>query len=558
MRTATSIEPLESRIAPAAIFKFTDVDGDAVTIATSKGTNADLAVVVTVQDVGLGKELQRIDFSLNAAVFAGTNLIITAKRTSAGGDGLVNVGFIDASTLGGGTALDVGSITVRGDLGRIEAGDASTGTTAVKGLSVQSMGEFGTSTQQAGGILSSFINGGLGFLKVTGNLRDAFVVTLGGLDGRLGPVTVGGSLIGGAVQSSGAMGVVKIRGNIEGRSGALSGIVNCQGTLAGVTVGGSILGGTGTAETGEIFSVGAMGPVKIGGNIVGGEGERSGKVEGSATLASITIGGSLLGGPGDRSGQIQFLAGAIGRIKIGGNIEGGDYDGTGSQQDTGFIRAGRIGSLFIGGSIIAGTNSGTGTLIDSGAVRVDDDIGPIVVNGSLIGNTTNPVIITARGQAVPTATADVAIKSLTVSGRVELTDILAGYNAGGTPFAANADAQIGAVVVGDWIASSLVAGVQDDANPTFNTFFGDGNDVKITDPNDDANVVSKIASILIKGTARGTVAGSDHFGFVAQQIGSFKVGASKFPLISGAASALDMTGYPVGITFDLRVREVAL
>ena len=216
----------------------------------------------------------------------------------------------------------------------------------------------------------------------------------------------------------------------------------------------------------------------------------------------------------------------------------------------------RIGSLFIGGSILAGTNSGTGTLIDSGSVRVADDIGSIVVKGSLIGNTTNPVIITARGQAVPTATADVAIKSLTVSGRVEHADILAGYFPGGIPLAGNADAQIGAVVVGDWIASNLVAGVQDDNDAGRDVFFGDGDDRKITGGTDQPGLISKIAGIVIKGTARGTIGGSDHFGFVAQQIGSFKIGATAFPLAPGPAT--DLAGLLVGITGDLRVREVAL
>ena len=245
-------------------------------------------------------------------------------------------------------------------------------------------------------------------------------------------------------------------------------------------------------------------------------------------------------------------------MKVGGNIQGGSVSTAVSSTLAGSIQAGSLASLTVGGSIIAGTETGGGTLDNSGAVRIAGSIGAIVVKGSLIGNDTQRVLITALGQPTSIATSDLAIKSLTVGGRVESADILAGYNSSGTPSGVNADAQIGAVVVGDWIASNLVAGVQDDANPAFNAFFGDGNDVKITDPNDAANIVSKIASILIKGTARGTIGGSDHFGFVAQQIGSFKIGTAAFPLIPGAASTLDIAGYPVGITGDLRLREVAL
>ena len=120
--------------------------------------------------------------------------------------------------------------------------------------------------------------------------------------------------------------------------------------------------------------------------------------------------------------------------------------------------------------------------------------------------------------------------------------------------AVNADAQIGAVVVGDWIASSIVAGVQDDNDAPRDAFFGDGDDRAITGGS--TAIISKIASITIKGTARGTLGGVDHFGFVAQQIGSFRIGAETFPLTLGAAN--DTAGRLAGITGDLRVREVAL
>ncbi len=495
------IEPLESRIAPAAVFKFVDVDGDAVTITTSKGTNGDLAAIVTVADEGIGKELRKIDFSLNATVFAGTNVIITGKRTAAGGDGLVNVGYIDASTDAGGTALDLGTVTIRGDLGQIDAGDASTGTPAVKSLSVQSMGEFGDSTQQAGGLVESNLNGALGSLKVAGNVRESFLSIAGGVDGKIGSITIGGSLIGGS-----------------------------------------------TSDAGRIFSDGAMGAVKVGGSIEGGSGQSSGQIGTNSSIVSIAIGGSLLGGRGSFSGQIS-AAGAIGAVKIGGNFKGADAAG-GSVADSGVIQGQRIASVTVGGSIISGTESGGFNVFSSGVIRAVDDIGAIVVKGSIIGNSANPVLITARGQAVQGATSDVAIKSLTVGGRVEFADILAGYNS--SSVAVNADAQIGTVSVGDWIASNLVAGVQDDATAARNVFFGDGNDQAVAGGS--AKIVSKISSITIKGAAYGTLGAGDHFGFVAQQIGSFKIGTTAFPLTPAAAN--DLSGLLVGSTGDLRVREV--
>jgi hypothetical protein len=99
MKTTSNIESLESRIAPAATFTFADVDGDFITIKTSKGTDAQLAAIINPFLVaeGLGMELQKIDFSANAPIFEGTSLTVTAKRTSVGGDGRVNVGYLDAT-----------------------------------------------------------------------------------------------------------------------------------------------------------------------------------------------------------------------------------------------------------------------------------------------------------------------------------------------------------------------------------------------------------------------------------------------------------------------------
>ena len=52
------IEWLEARIAPAAVFTYADVDGDLVTVKTSKGTNDDLKSIVmpylAVKGLGFG------------------------------------------------------------------------------------------------------------------------------------------------------------------------------------------------------------------------------------------------------------------------------------------------------------------------------------------------------------------------------------------------------------------------------------------------------------------------------------------------------------------------
>ncbi|MHA3772528.1 hypothetical protein ACXR0O_13415 [Verrucomicrobiota bacterium sgz303538] len=136
MNTVPSrIESLEARIAPASVITYTDVDGDRVKITSSKGVLDGHAVFASV---GSGQQLISLDLTDDS--FAHTNLRITVKRV-AGGDGFANVGFINAAD------NDLGRVLIRGDVGRIVAGDANEGTAAIKSLRVHSMGQFGTSTQ---------------------------------------------------------------------------------------------------------------------------------------------------------------------------------------------------------------------------------------------------------------------------------------------------------------------------------------------------------------------------------------------------------------------------
>jgi hypothetical protein len=217
------------------------------------------------------------------------------------------------------------------------------------------------------------------------------------------------------------------------------------------------------------------------------------------------------------------------------------------------VSAGRIGALTLGGSLIAGTDQAGGTFRDNGAIRVTNDIASVTIKGSIIGNTTNRAMITARGQLTPTGTIDLAIGKLTVNGRVEHALIHAGINPNDSPNGRNADAQIGPVIVGgDWIASSLVAGALAGADGKFGT----SDDVKISGSGakDVATISSKITSIVIGGQALGTNGGTDHFGFVAQNIGSFKVknGGTTFPLLTGNGN----DDFLIGLFEDLRLNEI--
>jgi hypothetical protein len=624
MNPRSTIEPLESRIAPAAVLKYTDIDGDLVSVAVSKAaTAADIAAICAFSDPNADdpRILRKIDFSMNAALFAGTNLTITVKRGPGLSDGLANIGYIDATGLDGGSSLNLGKVKIVGDLGRIEVGTGSATAAAIKSLTVASMGRVGDQTQPAGGDLRSEISGSIGALTVKGDFAEVFLRAI-----RIGKLTIGGSLLGGDADDSGRIllvgaGTVKIGGNIEGGSGIASGRISTVDAMASLTIGGSLIGGTANSSgsiaadnfgllkiahdvlggfdsfTGNI-SANSITRALIGGSLIGGDGAATGRIECIETFGQVRIGGDITAGLGNSSGLIQargftsvtvggslnggefvdqpgVMCGAIiagvdgikGKVRIGHDVRGATISGGGAAELTGAISSeSRIGSVVIGGSLITGTDSATGFLELSGGIFAGDNIGSVTILGSVIGHrdpgfAATPAVIAARGQATPSANADVAIGRITVGGRVENMQILAGYDETLAPL--NADAQVGAVKVGgDWVASSIVAGAINLGNDGLpggtgsdadNAIFGNSHDAKITEAGDDAGIVSRIGSIIIRGQVFGTQVTLDRYGFVAEEVAAFKVGSLKAPLTAGASN----DGFiEIGPFNDVRIHEI--
>ncbi len=671
-RFFNSLEPLESRIAPAAVFAYTEADGDHVTIKTSIGTTADLTSAATV----VGGQLQTLDLS-NAAwsgEFAGATVTISVKKGPAG-DGEAAVGYLNA------TGTDLGTVTIKGDLGRIDAGDAITISPAIKALTVASIGRYGVDTQWPGGTLASNINGALNKLTVAGDITAALIKITGGADGKLGSVTLAGSLVGGGDIDTGVRNLYSRRyrcgedrgwrpgrkrasfrrrffarkdrkrdagwiprGRVEPRHGRDPGrrwhragqnrwkycgrlragmaarlfSGSNAGGIAGLSVAGSVLGGSNT-DTGGILAHNQIGPVKIGVDLAGGSSSESGVLRsGFAGISSVTIGGSMRGGTAGDSGEVAALgdlgpvkiggdlvggpaastaviqthgaissvairgslkgdathgtgagrlgSGAIvadkdiGKVKIGGDFVGGSIEGTDPDAEgAGWITSlGRIGSVTIGGSILAGRDDSTaGSLTFNASITAGNDIGSLKVGGDVIGtygpNGFTGILISARGQAVPAGKQDLAMGNITVGGRVEFTQFLAGYLYTLDQIAgpANGDASIGSVKIGGaWIGSNLIAG----ADPGGDVQFANSDDGVIAGGN--PGRTATIASITIGGLIAGTpnaLSSSDHYGFfVAQQIGSFKATGFKALLTAGTNAPIELST-PTG---DVTVREV--
>ncbi len=587
---------------------FTDVDGDLVTVKTTAGTfDASNFGIYSLNPLLVGHgQFSQLDVS--DAEFAGANITITAKRAVAlGGDGLVNLGFLDA------TGVDLGVFSLKGDLGRVEIGDG-TGPAATS-LTVSSFGVYGTSTQPgitpslastaAGALPLLTVNGDVG--AITFNAPSLGTAKIGGtvegatftISGGITALTVNGDFLNSILTATGAVASVKFNGSVEdsiltlGATTTLSVGDDVLGSTLAATSFGSIVPGStlgsykvlggisvlGEFDSSTIYTGGNISTLTIAGEVSGPSNLNAvggfGSIEPGATPGSVKLNGGLFL-KGTLSGGTEIMSGGdvatlsvarrvdtasiaidgdVGSAKFArtvrglGFLAGGDVTTaafTGSLVDSTFEVVGSIGTLTAGttpGSVkITGGISVTGSIIDS-SIKTDGDLAKLTVGRRMDGST-----VSARGSLSPVD--DVAaqtIGSIAVAGRVKNSSILAGYDRNG--IAMNADVQIGKVTVGThWIASNLVAGVEAGVDEQFGT----ADDVVIAGGN---SIVSKIASLVITGHARGTVGGTDAFGIVAQEVSALSASATALPLTLGASN--DLTGFAIGSTFDARVREVA-
>ena len=216
---------------------------------------------------------QLATLKLIGAGFNGARIVFSVTKTP-GADGLAHVGFINAS------GIDLDRVVVKGDLGKIIAGDSiTTNDPGLNLLQARSMGTLGLVTQGGMGDLNSTITGKLGALKILGDFTDAslIVTAVTSADGSIGPVSIGGDVTGtasdgsGSITSSGAMGDLRIGGNVSGGAGRNSAMIFSTGAMGDVRIGGHVTGGTGDIS-GLVYSNGIMGDVRVGGDLTGGAG----------------------------------------------------------------------------------------------------------------------------------------------------------------------------------------------------------------------------------------------------------------------------------------------
>lgn len=172
---------------------FTDVDGDRVTVTTSRWRFApsNFTISPVPGAVAGGGQFSELNVSKQTVLekeFTGADITITAHPTALGGDGKVNLGYLNA------TGADLGNFRLHGDLGQVDAGDRGffPNGPAFRLLKVHSLGAEGITTQDpaAPSLNSSFV-GNLKKLRVKGDVIGG--VTLA-VDGRIGIAVIGGTL----------------------------------------------------------------------------------------------------------------------------------------------------------------------------------------------------------------------------------------------------------------------------------------------------------------------------------------------------------------------------
>ncbi len=475
------IEPLEGRIAPATLIAggtgiiFTDADGDKVRVEFSAPildlSDAQLDLLlpdIFKFDAGkahrgdanatddVNQQLRLIDLTALPTGAAldraeGVSFTITAEEFNGDGDGLTNIGAIDA------TDLTLGSVTIDGDLGQIDVGRASA-VAALKSLTVDSLGK--VTTSQAGtATYESKITGALGSFSAN-EVTGGYLHVVDGVSSTATPA-----------KAKGNVGSIVINEFLQSRdlmaTATQDALIAVDGNITSVRIGtglgpGGIIGGKGN-DSGSVLAAGSIGSVYIDGDIAGGAGLNSGSISTANELGRVEVVGFLKGGDGDFSGSVRVgtkLGTAIvsKTVTSGQPVVSGIVAGVGD--DSGVISAGSsIDSVFVlgdikgvasiptgatnfgshAGGVSAGTvlkiltlqgslTGGAGTTL-SGFIEAGERMGTVLVNGNVDGGTgANSAVILSGGSAA----------SITVAGHLAGGDgifsgaIVAGQSGAGT------------------------------------------------------------------------------------------------------------------------------
>jgi hypothetical protein len=212
---------------------YTDTDGDRITVRTDAGAFTE--GMFDMRAEGVGFQLERLD--LTDPGFSHATLEFLARRQDWNKDGTrdgnakVDVGYLNAS------GVDLRSVIIPGDLGRIDCGDSDPLKPGLKSLTVQSLGARGTAAQDPGSSpsLHSEIVGDMKKLTVGSGITGG--VTLA-VEGRIGTVKIGGDLSDSTITALGALAPLTRAAAVAIQSITVGGSVNASQILAGYDLAG--------------------------------------------------------------------------------------------------------------------------------------------------------------------------------------------------------------------------------------------------------------------------------------------------------------------------------
>ena len=393
--SAATVEILKLRIAPASItgnvLSYTDLQGDHVKVTFSKGPIASSEFTFNNLFSSTGpQQLQLIDLNGLGSTFDGTNITVSVTKAP-GGDGLAAIGYISATS----TSERSASLAILVESARARM---LTANVAIKSLTVDSIGLYGTATQGGSPSSASTIKGSLGSLSVAHDIQSATLTvtdSVTGTNAEIGSISIGGDISFGVTigSATGAIGPVKIGGNIDSGAtilgdlgigavtitGDLLGTVSSSGGIGAVKISGSTVNGAVTADTditslsvgglmtsgSNISAGGSIGAVKVGSSI-----NDSTTISGADGIASVTVAHLIDGGS-----SIKSSAGSIGPVHIGASVG----DGSSITADT------NIGDVVVAGSILGGSSI-TSTAGFIGTVKIGGTLGSTLSGDMGIGN----------------------------------------------------------------------------------------------------------------------------------------------------------------------------
>lgn len=386
----------DPKLASSNELRFRDADGDNVTVRFSRAFLAEASIfeIFSFEESGLGHRLVSMDltkYSGYTELLKGLDITVTAERyvpqfasididpvtqeyiiiNGPTGDNSTTVGSILAP------GVDLGHVSVEGQLGKIVAGDSKLGTVGLESLTVENLGD----PDGAAGDVTSIITGALGKLEVKHDLIAAVLRIQGGKNGDLLNGHIGGDVTGGEFKYSGSIlaeGTIKslaIGGDIVGGSGERSGFIQAGGGIKSLDIAGGILGGS-EYGAGRIEAKG-IGTVKVAEGLHSGTDEYTGSIYSTKNIKSLEVGG-LDGGAYRGSGSV-FTDKSIGKVVVAGDLAGG------AGEASGYIQAQkRIGQLSIDGDLF-----GSGGLRSGSIASFDGKIGKVSHDGNTVSGMGN-------------------------------------------------------------------------------------------------------------------------------------------------------------------------